>query len=124
MDFSEPQHKKIIGIMYIVFSALGLLCIAFYDVFMDAILDLAAQEEPEVMDKMFIFDLIAAFIWGIGLIFYLPRLIIGIGLAQGRRWANTPGLVFGIISLINIPLGTLLGSYAILAFTTKPKEEV
>lgn len=123
MDFSDPQHKKIIGIIYIIFSALGMLCLVFYDLFIDTILEIAAREEPDIMDSMFIFDLISAFIWGIAFIFFIPRLIIGVGLAQGRKWANTPGLVYGIISLLNIPLGTLLGIYAILTFTARPKEE-
>ena len=124
MDFSEPQHKKVIGIIYIIFSALGLLGIFFYDYFMTIILDFAAQEDPGVQDAAWVFELISGFIWAIAILFLVPRLIVGFGLAQGKKWANIPGLVFGVISLINIPLGTLLGIYAILVFTAKPSDEV
>lgn len=124
MDFSEPQHKKVIGIIYIVFSALGLIGVIFYDFFMTGILEFASSEDPEVNNMMWLFDLIASIIWAIAILFLVPRMIVGFGLANGRKWANIPGLVFGVISLINFPLGTLLGIYAILAFTAKPKEEV
>ncbi len=123
MDFSEPQHKKVIGIVYIIFSAMGLLGVFFYDFFMTAIFDYAQTNDPEFAEVSWVFDLIGSFIWGIALLFLIPRLAIGIGLAQGKSWANIPGLVFGVISLINFPIGTLVGIYAILAFTAKPKEE-
>lgn len=123
MDFSEPQHKKVIGIIYIVFSALGLLGVFVYDYFMTAILEFAAMDDPGVNDAMWVFDLISGFIWAIAILFLIPRMIVGFGLAQGRKWANIPGLVFGVISLINLPLGTLLGIYAILVFTAKPADE-
>jgi len=125
MDFSEPQHKKVIGYIYIIFSAFGLLSVLFYDYFMEFILDIAAREDPSFNeDALWVFEIVSSVIWGLAIIFLIPRLIIGFGLAQGRKWANVPGLVYGIISLINIPLGTLLGIYAILAFTAKPKEEL
>ena len=124
MDFSEPQHKKAIGIMYIIFSAMGLLGVFFYDFFMTAIFDYAEIKDPQFAEVSWIFDLIASFIWGLAFLFLLPRLVIGVGLVQGRSWANVPGLVFGVITLINFPIGTLVGIYAILAFTAKPKDEV
>jgi len=124
MDFSEPQHKKIIGIMYIVFSALGLLFVFGYDFFMENLLEIAMQEDPEVYDVMWIFELISGLVWGIAILFLIPRIIIGIGLVQERSWANIPALVYGVISLINFPLGTLLGVYAIVVFMAKPKEEI
>lgn len=123
MDFSEPQHKKIIGIMFIVFSAMGLFGVLFYDFFISSVMEMATHNDPEFGQLSWVFTLINSIIWGIAILFLIPRLIIGVALAQGKSWANTPGLVFGVISLINLPIGTLVGVYAILAFTTKPKEE-
>lgn len=123
MNLTDPVHKKVIGIIFIVFSAFWLICLAFYDQFMGFILEYAQQDadfEPEVM---WIFDLISAFLWGIAIIFLIPRIIIGIGLINQRKWANIPALVYGIISLINIPVGTILGVYCILIFTAKNREE-
>ncbi|WP_268121634.1 hypothetical protein [Roseivirga pacifica] len=122
MDFTDPSHKKIIGIIYIIFSALGLMIVGFYDVLMSFIFDLAEANDPDFAEVSPMFDIIGAFVWGIAILFLLPRLIIGIGLAMQQKWADIPGLVFGIISLLNFPLGTLLGVYAIAVFTAKKKE--
>ena len=122
MDFSEAQHKKVIGIIFIIFSALGLLGLLFYDFFVTGMLDFFAEENAEFNEVAWIFDLITGFVWAIAILFLIPRMIVGVGLAQGKKWANIPGLVFGVISLINFPLGTLLGIYAILVFTAKPKD--
>ncbi|MCO6358413.1 hypothetical protein BXY85_0026 [Roseivirga pacifica] len=122
MDFTDPSHKKIIGIIYIIFSALGLMIVGFYDVLMSFIFGLAEANDPDFAEVSPMFDIIGAFVWGIAILFLLPRLIIGIGLAMQQKWADIPGLVFGIISLLNFPLGTLLGVYAIAVFTAKKKE--
>ena len=67
------------------------------------------MKDPEFAEVSWIFDLIGSFIWGIALLYLLPKLAVGIGLTQGKSWANVPGLVFGVISLINFPIGTLVG---------------
>ena len=92
-------------------------------IFMTSIFDYAEVKDPEFAEVSWIFDLIGSFIWGIALLYLLPKLAVGIGLTQGKSWANVPGLVFGVISLINFPIGTLVGVYAILVFIAKPKEE-
>lgn len=121
MDLTDPVHKKVIGIIFIVFSAFWLLCLAFYDQFMGIILEFAQQDSDFDPNVMWMFDLISAFLWGIAIIFLIPRIIIGIGLINQRRWADIPALVYGIISLINIPVGTLLGVYCILVFSAKSR---
>lgn len=121
MNLSDPVHKKVIGVIFIVFSALGLLMLLFYDQLMSVIIGVAQDEPGFDPDAIWIFDLISSFLWGIAIIFFIPRIIIGIGLLNQRKWANVPAMVYGIISLINIPIGTLLGVYCILVFTAKKK---
>lgn len=123
MNLTDPVHKKVIGIIFIIFSALALLCFAFYDQFMEFILGMAQQDADFDPQVMWVFDLISSFLWGIAIIFFIPRIIIGIGLINGNKWANVPALVYGIISLINIPVGTLLGVYCILVFTAKRRAQ-
>jgi len=41
----------------------------------------------------------------------------------GQKWANIPSLVYGIISLLNFPVGTILGVYCIMVFTAKKEDE-
>lgn len=40
-------------------------------------------------------------------------LLVGYGLKKRRQWAKPLGIFLGVISLINIPVGTALGIYAI-----------
>jgi hypothetical protein len=49
----------------------------------------------------------------------LLPLAVGFGLKKQRRWARPLGLSLGVISLINIPVGTALGIYAIRFFRSE-----
>ncbi|OEK05054.1 hypothetical protein [Roseivirga misakiensis] len=124
MKFNDPVHKKVIGIIFIVFSAFWLLMFAFYDQFMDFILNMAMKEDDFDPDILWVFDIISSILWGVVLLFFVPRLIIGVGLLTQKKWANIPGLIYGVISLLNFPFGTLLGIYCILIFTAKKPEEL
>ncbi|MGW8123689.1 hypothetical protein ACV07N_13615 [Roseivirga echinicomitans] len=124
MNFTEPSHKKILGILFIVFSALGLLGLVFYDFFMDFVLNLAAMDnEPMPTEMMWIFDLIDSLLWAIAILFLIPKIVIGFALINGRKWAMMPALVYGIIGLLSFPVGTLIGIYCILIYTAKPNTE-
>lgn len=123
MNLQDPVHKKIIGIIFIVFSAFWLLIFAFYDQFMDFILNVAMDDGDLDPDMLWVFDIISSILWGIALLFFVPRLVIGIGLAGGKKWANIPGLIYGVISLLNFPIGSILGIYCIVVFTAKKTEE-
>ncbi len=123
MDLTEPIHRKVIGICFIAFSALGLVMMFFYSYFMDFVLDMATRDADFVPEMMWFFDLIEKVVWAIAILFLIPRLIIGFGLVNNSKWADTPGLVFAVIGLLNIPVGTALGVYAIMVFTAKPKED-
>jgi hypothetical protein len=49
----------------------------------------------------------------------LGCLISGAGLVMEKRWARIPAMVFGAISLMNMPLGTLIGVYVIFVMIDK-----
>ncbi len=123
MNLTDPSHKKIIGLIYVVFSAFWLLMLLFYDQVMDWVLAFAADDPDFDPNAIFIFDIISSIFWGIAIIFIIPRLIIGVGLLNKAKWANMPALVYGVISLLNFPFGTVLGVYAILVFTAKKPDE-
>lgn len=123
MNLHDPIHKKVIGVMFIVFSAFWLISMAFYDQVMEFVMDRIIEENGADPDVFFVFDIINSIFWGITIIFFVPRFILGIALVTGQKWANIPSLVYGVISLINVPIGTALGIYCILVFTAKKKEE-
>lgn len=122
MDLSQPSHKKTLGILFIVFSILGLFGLWFYDIFMDFIFGITeANGDPVPKEAIWFFDLIESILWAIAILFYIPRIVIGFGLVNGRKWAMMPALIYGIIGIINFPVGTLVGVYAILIYGAKDK---
>jgi len=62
---------------------------------------------------------------GIGILscFIIVALIdflIAVGLLKGKGWARTLALIFAIISLLNVPIGTVLG-IIIIYYLTRPQ---
>ena len=55
---------------------------------------------------------VIAFVALLLLVGLLP-LLVGYGLRKRKRWAKPVGISLGVVSLINIPVGTALGIYAI-----------
>ncbi len=50
------------------------------------------------------------FVWGFFFVCWgIFQIIIGLQLGQGRGWARIAAIVVGILSLPNIPIGTVLG---------------
>jgi hypothetical protein len=47
------------------------------------------------------------------LILMLPTIALGAGLLNYRPWARSIGTVIAIIELLNFPVGTVLGVYAL-----------
>lgn len=123
MNLLDPFHKKVIGISFIVFSALWLVPMVFFDQFFEFIQERVLEESSGDESVYFIFELISSIFWGITILFYIPRFILGIALVTGQKWANIPSLVYGIISLLNFPVGTILGVYCIMVFTAKKEDE-
>ena len=58
---------------------------------------------------------VLGFIGTVGAIFFtilaLPGLVAGYGLLKRQPWARVLALVVGVLSLVNIPLGTVIGIY-------------
>lgn len=123
MNLLDPFHKKVIGIFFIVFSSLWLLPMVFLDQVFEFIQERALEESPGNESVLFVSDIISSIFWGITILFFIPRLILGVALVTGQKWANIPSLVYGIISLLNFPVGTILGVYCIMVFTAKKEDE-
>jgi len=53
----------------------------------------------------------------VGLVFFsvlgLPGLLAGYGLLKRRKWGQILGIVVGLLSLFNIPVGTAIGGYTL-----------
>ena len=47
------------------------------------------------------------------LLLAIPSIVAGIGLMSFRRWARAMATIIAILQLLNFPLGTALGMYAL-----------
>ena len=56
--------------------------------------------------------------------FALPSLITGYGLLHYKPWARIVGIILSAISLINIPIGTVIGIYGLWVLLNKDTERL
>jgi hypothetical protein len=104
------KHVHVLGILYIVFNALGLLLalIVFWALIGPGII----SGDPEAFA---ILTIIALVLWSILVILSIPGIIGGIALLKWKSWARILVLILGFLNLIDIPFGTALGIYTIWA---------
>jgi hypothetical protein len=114
------QHIKILGWLYIAFGALGIF--AGVIILVGAgIAGAAAGAQGEAEAGLaaggigFVVAVLVA-------VLSLPNVIAGWGLLKRKSWSRILAIVLGAISLLSIPIGTLLGIYTIWALT-KPESQ-
>ncbi len=107
---TAEEHNKTLAMLHFVYGAihgltlLGLLLLVF-------VVKVATPVGDAVSTSWIVFGvgIFVIFLFGVGLI----PLLVGYGLMKRARWAKPLALALAIISLINIPIGTALGIYAI-----------
>ena len=108
-------HVKVLAVLFIVFSALGVLCaIALLAVFGASAGIVGATAEPN--EAALAIPIIG--LAGMGLVIFLlivslPGLIAGFGLLNLKPWARILAIVLCAINLVNIPIGTIFGAYGL-----------
>lgn len=104
------QHIRIISILYIVLGVIGLLAgVAVIVVGAGAGL---MSGDPDAA--------IAGGTCGtiIGLtivVLSVPSIIAGVGLKNYREWARILTIILSVLNLLNFPIGTAIGAYALWA---------
>jgi len=108
------KHVTILGILYIAFSVLGILggLIVMAVLTGAGIVATTAGEQTPVGLLPFLAGL-GTVIGGAIIVLSAIGIIAGAGLLKFKPWARVLALVLGIISLLNVPIGTLLGIYAL-----------
>ncbi len=108
-------HVRLLGILWLAISALRLIPGLLLTVLAGA--GLFPPEAPRF---------VPALLSGIGMVFLI---LAGIGIAAGwgllarQPWARMLAIVFGAISLIDIPFGTALGIYSLWVLLPAESEQ-
>jgi hypothetical protein len=121
------RHVKILGVLHIVFGAMGVLAamiVLFIFGGITAFLSMS-DRAPDSLPAIPVLGGIGGLVFVILLTLSLPGLIIGIGLVQFRPWARIPGIVLSALDLFNsIPFGTALGVYGLWVLLNSETERM
>ena len=117
-------HVKVLGVLYIVFGALG-VCAALFLGLSLGIASGVVGTTASAEDAVVALPIIG--IAGTALVVFLlavslPGLVTGIGLLKFRPWARIVGIVLAAINLISFPIGTALGIYGLWVLLNKETE--
>ena len=102
-------HVKVVGWLYIIMSALDLLAAACLSslIFGGGLI---SQDQT----AMAVTGIVSLVCGGLLLLLAIPGLIVGIGLLKFKEWARILGIILSVLNLLNFPLGTALGIYALI----------
>jgi hypothetical protein len=114
------QHITILGWLYIIFGALGLM-FGVVILLGAGIAGAAAGADGEAGAGLLAGGIGFA-IAAVVALFSVPNILAGWGLLKGKSWSRMLAIVLGAISLLSIPVGTILGIYTIWALT-KPESQ-
>jgi hypothetical protein len=117
------NHKKILGILYIVsgvLQAIGMLLLSvFVSAFLNFVFDQAEVETQRLVE--WIVPFVSVLSTTIIILFSIPSIIGGISLLNEKKWALTLLLVIGCFKLFSFPFGTALGIYTIWVYSEEKK---
>ena len=118
------QHVKILAILNIVLGGLGVLAALVVLVVFGGLAGLEAADTPTgAQGDAAVLGLIGGIVFIAITVLSIPSLIVGYGLLKFRSWAQILAIILSVLSLMNIPLGTVLGIYwlwVLLNNETKP----
>jgi hypothetical protein len=111
---SAEDHNKTLATLHFVYGAMHGLGLAA--LILVVLVSLIALPGANPGPTFWIAFAIVTFVVSL---FVAPPLTVGYGLLKRRGWAKPLGIASGVISLVNIPLGTALGIYAIRFFRSE-----
>ncbi|HEX8162860.1 MAG TPA: hypothetical protein VF538_13400 [Pyrinomonadaceae bacterium] len=114
------QHITILGWLYVAFGILGLLG-GLLVLLGAGIAGVAAGAKGEAGAGLLAGGILF-FVSILIAVLSVPNILAGWGLLKRKSWSRVLAIVLGALSLLSIPVGTLLGIYTIWALT-KPESQ-
>ena len=119
-------HVKVLGVLYVAVGGCMLVAALFLLLTLSGVAGIvgAAADPEDAAIAIPVLGIagtaLAAFLG----LFALPSLITGYGLLNFKPWARIVGIVLSAISLINIPVGTIIGVYGLWVLLSKDTERL
>jgi hypothetical protein len=118
-------HVKVLAVLFIVFSALGVLfAVGMGAMFGIAGMAGAAADPEDAAIVLPVLGIAGSLLTIFFLAISLPGLVAGFALLSYRPWARILGIVLCAINLINFPFGTVLGAYGLWVLLNKDTERL
>jgi hypothetical protein len=117
-------HVKLLGVVHIVFGALGILlalALLFFFGGLAGLVQTSDRSGDSFVGAGFL-GLIGVIVFFALLIFSLPGLIAGIGIVNLRPWGRILGIVISALDLLNVPIGTAVGVYGLWVLLSNQTE--
>lgn len=119
---TAPDHNKIIGILFLIFGSCTTLLLV--PIFLQIVAALNAAERANaanasaevVQNSQNAIALLFVLIVILGATFLIGALIevaAGFAMLKRKPWAQAAAVLAGVVALINFPIGTALGVYAL-----------
>lgn len=118
------QHVKILGILHIVFGAIGVFGAVIVLMIFGGISALVGMSDRAGNIPAPLMGIIGGAVFVLILVLSLPALIIGIGLVQFRPWARIGGIVLSALDLFGFPFHTALGIYGLWVLLNRETEQM
>jgi hypothetical protein len=106
------QHVTILGWLYVVGHAVFLVIGAFVFLLLIGLAPVTGEPEP-----IWVLTLVGTTVGLLMAALGLPGLLAGWGLLTRKPWARVLAIVVGILSLVNVPIGTAIGLYTLWTLT-------
>ncbi len=120
------DHVRLIAILSIVWSALGLiigtLILSLVGGFGLLAASQAAVQDPGAAAAPAIVGLLVVGFGIFMIVLTLPGFLAGWGLLNNKSWARILTIVLSALNLINVPVGTALGIYGLWVMTHREVE--
>jgi hypothetical protein len=119
-------HIKVLGVLYIVLSAFGLLAALFLGLAVgtaSGIVGLNAEPHDAAI-ALPIIGLAGTALVTFMVAVSLPGLVAGIGILRLQPWGRIVGIIVAVLNLIHIPIGTIVGIYGLWVLLNKDTERV
>ena len=116
-------HVKVIAVLYLICGA----SLALGAFFLPAILGMVAalvgsSGDPDAGMASAILGLTGIGVSVMFIAFAIPFIVIGWGMLTFRPWSRSAGIVLGVLCLPQIPVGTVIGIYALVILFRKDTE--
>jgi hypothetical protein len=118
-------HVKVIGVCFIIFGALWVIGAMFSGAVLTVLAGFLSQRSDEdAAIGATVLGITGVTLTTLLLAIGIPQLVCGIGLLNFKRWARILGIVLAAISLLNVPIGTIFGIYALVILFSKETEAI